>query len=477
MLLSAANSLPGQPARGALQVRQIDSWVRAQHSVGQFDGAILVAVGGKTLYRTAFGEANREWHDSNTVDTRFRIGSITKAFTAILIMQLVERGELRLDAKVADYLPEFAPSFGPQVTVRQLLTHTSGLPDFNSFPDFFRQVQSGSLDEPAILDRIGQYKLLAPPGTKFSYSNDGYVVLGAIMAKVTGKSYEQSVLDRIAKPVRMNATVLSRFDSIIPRRASGYRRIIGGFQNVGPYFPDAAAGLLSTVDDLLRWDEALYGSTLLGQSSKALMWSLSPNGNAYGWLVSRRPAPGTANDSLLLIKGDGAIPGFYALTLRVPERHIFIVALTNYRGPKNYLPDLAQGIIDILLGESPGKPVRSLADILRRDVAQNSVLAVLTKYKTAERAGEKFEVDESHINSVGYLLLQNGRIDDAVSVFRFNVERFPRSANVYDSLGDALAAKGSRAEAIAAYSRALELNPNLKDSEQKLRRLQRPDTK
>ena len=462
----------GQRARSTAQQNEIDRWVRSQHSVGQFDGAIVVAVDGKTIYREAFGEANREWHVRNSPDTRFRIGSITKAFTAIVILQLAEQGRLRLDAKVTEYLPDFAPQFGAQITVRQLLTHTSGLPDFNSFSDFFRQVQAGLLDEGGILQRIGQYKLIAPPGTKFSYSNDGYVVLGAIIAKVTGKSYDQNVRERISGPARMNATFLSSFDSIVPRRASGYRRIIGGFENVVPYYPDAAAGLLSTVDDLLNWDEALYGPAILGESSKALMWSVSPYGNAYGWLVSRKLAPGSTADSLLVIKGDGAVPGFYALTLRLPQRHIFIAALTNYRGPKNYLPELGQGIINILYGVNAGKPIRSLADMIRRDVTRKSAIAILEEYKAGQRAGEKFEVDESHINSVGYLLMRSRRIDDAVAVFRFNVEQFPRSANVHDSLGDALAAKGSRAEAIHNYLRALELNPTLTATADKVRRLQ-----
>jgi CubicO group peptidase (beta-lactamase class C family) len=432
---------------------------------------VLVAVNGRTIYRSAFGEANREWHAKNTPEVRFRIGSITKAFTANLVLQLVERGALRLDAHVSDYLPTFAPALGRQITVRQLLTHTSGLPDFNSFPDFFNQVQGGLLNDEQILTRIGGYELLSPPGTKFAYSNDGYVILGAIIAAVTSTSYEDALDENILKRAGLKATTLNHPDRVTPMRAAGYRRILGGFENVVPYVADAAGGLLSTVDDLLRWDEALYGNTLLSDTSKNLMWSISPNGNAYGWLVSRQPVPRSERDSMVVIKGDGAVPGFYALTLRVPRNHVFIAALTNNRGPKNYLPDMGKGILDILYGLPATAPRRSLADWLRREIPTLGAAKTISAYRAAQAKGESFEVDENHINSVGYLALQSGRISDALTVFELNASLFPESANVHDSLGDALARAGRRSEAIVRYKRALELNPRSSETAKKLQRL------
>jgi CubicO group peptidase (beta-lactamase class C family) len=466
-----AGVLAAQNGRAADQRRQIDHWVSLYHNLGQFDGAVLVAVNGRVVYTGAYGEANREWHNLHTPDVRFRIGSITKAFTGTLALRLAEKGTLRLDAKVADYLPKFRRSLGEQITLRQLLTHTSGLPDFNSFPDFFNQVQAGLLTEDQVLERIGQYELLSPPGTKFSYSNDAYVLLGAVIAAATGKSYEAALDEYILRPAGLASTMLNHSDRIIARRANGYRRILGGFENVIPYAADAAAGLISTVGDLFRWDEALYGTSLVSESSKTLMWSISPHGNAYGWLVSRRAAPATTTDSILVVKGDGAIPGFYALTLRVPSRHIFIAALTNNRGPKNYLPDMGNGILGILYGVSPGSPIRSLADVLRRDIPAVGAPKLLENYRAAVARGEIYEVEESHINSVGYLAMRSGRLRDALTVFQFNAERFPNSWNVYDSWGDALLEAGQREEAIAKYRKALELAPNNSAIVEKLRKL------
>lgn len=223
---------------------------------------------------------------------------------------------------------------GKQITIRQLLTHTSGLPDINSFPDFFAQVQAGLLTDEQILDRVSRYTLLSAPGARFSYSNDGYVLLGAIIAATAGSSYEDAMRARILEPASMSSTMLNHQNQVVPTRASGYRRTLGGFENVIPYVADAAAGLLSTVDDMLRWDEALNGTSIASPASKELMWRISPNGNAYGWLVSQRPAPGAPGDSIRVIKGDGAIPGFYALTLRVPSRHVVTAwgTLSTLRG-------------------------------------------------------------------------------------------------------------------------------------------------
>lgn len=183
--------------------KEIDRLITRYYDAGQFNGAALIVERGKVIYKKAFGYSNFEWKIPNTPDTKFRIGSITKSFTAILVLQLAEQGKLKLDDKIADYLSDFSPKICDKITVRQLLTYTSGLPDYNDVQDFFRAVQSGLLTDTDILKRISEYELLFEPGTKFKYSNDGYRVLGAIIEKVTGKSYEQVLQENILVPLNM----------------------------------------------------------------------------------------------------------------------------------------------------------------------------------------------------------------------------------------------------------------------------------
>jgi len=194
LLLVAVASGIVAPRYGVAQTKaqKVNRLLNLYSSAGQFNGAALVSENGKIVFRGSFGKGNLEWGVPNTPDTKFRIGSITKSFTAILALQLVEQGKLKLDGKITHYLPDFSRKNGDRITINQLLTHTSGLPDYNNVPEFFRLVQSGLLSDADILKRISEYDLLFEPGTKFNYSNDGYRVLGAIIERVTGSRTDRS---------------------------------------------------------------------------------------------------------------------------------------------------------------------------------------------------------------------------------------------------------------------------------------------
>ena len=284
----ALNSITSE-ASGQSKSRKLNSLITQYHHTGQFNGVALVVERGRVIHKKAFGYANFEWKIPNTPDTKFRIGSITKSFTAILTLQLVERGKIKLDDRITDYLPGFSPKTGDRITVRQLLTHTSGLPDYNNVPEFFRAVHSGLLSNAEILKRISEYDLLFEPGTKFNYSNDGYRVLGAIIERVAGKSYEQVLRENILSPLNMrNSGYISRA-ALLEGRALGYRKRLSGLENAQFYEASPASGMYSTAGDLFLWQQALSSDRLLSQKYKDLMWSIAASGNAYGWLVSEKP--------------------------------------------------------------------------------------------------------------------------------------------------------------------------------------------
>ena len=203
---------------------KIDELMAQYHKNNQFMGTVLVAESGKVIYKKGFGYANVEWEIPNTTDTRFRIGSITKQFTAMLILQLVEQGKVKLDGKVTDYLPDYRKETGDRVTVHHLLNHTSGIPSYTGMPTFFKDVSRNPYGVEEFVKKYASGDLEFEPGSKFVYNNSGYFLLGAIIEKVTGKPYDQVLKENILDPLGMKDTGYDRHDTIIKKRASGYQR-------------------------------------------------------------------------------------------------------------------------------------------------------------------------------------------------------------------------------------------------------------
>src|ERR1051325_10460922 len=267
---------------------KIQEVLELAHKYQLFNGTALVAENGRVVYKGGFGMANMEWGIPNTPDTKFRLGSITKQFTATLIMQLVEQGKIKLDGKLSDYLPDYRKDIGEKVTIHNLLTHTSGIPSYTDQPGFFENVSRNPYKVADFVKKYASGDLEFEPGSKFSYSNSGYFLLGAIIERVTGKTYEQALKDNILDPAGMKNTGYDHHNTLIPKRASGYIKTSDSFANA-PYLdmsiPYAPGSLSSTVKDLYLWDQALYTDKLLSAQSKALMYTPFLEGYAYGWSI------------------------------------------------------------------------------------------------------------------------------------------------------------------------------------------------
>lgn len=311
---------------------QIDEVMRSHAAAEDFSGSVLVARDGRILYQQAFGYANLEWKIPNDLQTKFEIGSMTKQFTALLVLQLVNDGRINLDGHLSDYLPYYRKDTGNRVTVRQLLSHTSGIPNFISMPGF--------LDGPAsrttysVKDFAQRYcsgDLEFDPGTKFNYSNSGYFLLGAVLEQVSGSSYEQLLKDRIFTPLGMNDSGYARSDTIIPHRASGYERSSNGLQNARFYdmsIPFAAGAMYSTVGDLFLWDQALYSERLLPANLRELLFKPNLENYGFGWGILI-PTLGSPNAGETVLMHGGAIFGFQSVIERIPKHNELIVLLDN----------------------------------------------------------------------------------------------------------------------------------------------------
>lgn len=330
ILFAASNFNELQSFSKDIQADKIDQYVQACVNLNKFNGAILIAKGDEILLSKGYGFANFEHGVPNTPQTKFRLGSVSKQFTALAIMQLQERGLLSVQDPLCNYLPDF-PN-GEKITIHHLLTHMSGLHPESEVPK----------REPTTLEKIIESFKNKPlnfePGSQFHYGNSGYYILSYLIEKISGLSYEQFLQENIFKPIGMNNSGYDHNDKILQHRATGYALDINGELVHAKYTdmsnPSGAAGLYSTIEDMFTWNRALYNSTLINKDS--LQDMITPyatvqcdhiRGYGYGLVIESEPQLGNR----MLIRHDGAINGFRCLNAYFPEENIIVIILSNFQ--------------------------------------------------------------------------------------------------------------------------------------------------
>jgi len=439
------------------QEAAIDALLSKYNDYDQFNGSVLVAEEGKILFEKGYGYANREWQIPNAPDVKFRLGSITKQFTSMLVMQQVQKGAISLDAPLSRYLSSYPRPRGDSVTIRQLLSHTAGIPNYTEFLDIRRDRNAYTLEQ--LIATFSGKPLDFKPGTAWKYSNSGYVLLGAVLEKVTGMPYERLLRTNILDPLGMNNTGYDHNEEILPKRAAGYawtgRMVNAAFLDMS--VPFSAGALYSTAEDLLLWDRALYTDRLLSDSLKKIYFTPVRNGYAFGWGVGKEPL-GSSTDSALFVFHGGGINGFNTMIVRIPDRRLLIVLLNNTESAP--LIEIARSVAAILYDRPYAAPTRSIAREIGRTIADEGISKGLDRYGEMIRKPGEFSINENEMNLLGYELLREGKTKEAIEVFRLNTEAFPKSWNVYDSLGEAYMDDGQTAQAIANYEKSIALNPS-----------------
>lgn len=300
--------------------------VQASVDQGDFTGSVLVARDGEVLLDQGYGLANREWNIPNAGDTKFRLGSVTKQFTAVAIMQLSERGLVDLDAPVKTYLPD-APAVWDSITVHQLLTHTSGIANFTDDPDFLKwSILPTTTAE--LITRFSDKPLRFVPGEKFEYSNSGYILLTAVIEAVTGQTYPDYVTKALFQPLGLTDTGYDTHAAILPRRASGYTPSPNGVVNADyadMTVPQGAGALYSTTRDLLKWEQALFGGQVLTPESLARLTTRYRDNYALGLSVE-------TTDGHRIISHGGGIQGFNTFLGYDADDRMTVVVLSNLNG-------------------------------------------------------------------------------------------------------------------------------------------------
>ena len=291
--------------------------------------SVIVTQNNETVFRKSYGLANLEWELPLQPDHIFRLGSITKQFTAVAILKLFERGQLDLQEDIKTFLPNY-PTHGYHISVEHLLTHTSGIKSYTNLPEWLALFRTDFKVE-EMIEKFCYHPMEFSPGSKFNYNNSSYFLLGAIIEKVSGQTYAQYIEENIFKPLGMKNSCYDMTDRIIPRRVAGYKLTPDGFRNadyLSMSQPYAAGSLASNVDDLAIWDAALYTEKLLKQETLQMAWkpyTLSSGETTrygYGWAIA--DFEGTR-----VIKHSGGIHGFINDAIRLPDEKIYAAVLSN----------------------------------------------------------------------------------------------------------------------------------------------------
>lgn len=341
-----------EPARSQPQLAindQIDRMAISYADQNFFSGSLLVADDGE-VFKKGYGIANQAWEIPNTPQTRFQIASLTKPFTSLLILQMAEDGILSIDDPLFIHLPDFPADYGADITINHLLTHTSGIPNFTDFEDWPDSTSRIETRATEFVKQIAKKELEFDPGTRFSYSNSNYYLLGVIIEKITAKSYGRVLQEQILEPGRLNNSGY-RFDRmVVEKMASGYERLTNGIYEKAPFQSPStaysASGMYSTVEDLYRWDQLLYTDRLLSERYREEMFTPRRNNYGYGWVIGEIypdeagqffKSPFNygfvnrmgADNRYRTIWNWGSNPGFNSLLVRIPEERWTIIILEN----------------------------------------------------------------------------------------------------------------------------------------------------
>ena len=361
--------LNAQPVKTTTE--KADEYLLSAHQVYQFNGVALIAHKGNVLLHKAYGVRNAVTKAPNDTTTRFPILSITKSFTAALILKLQEQGKLSVQDKLSHYFPQF-PN-GDKISLHHLLTHASGL--FN-YTELIDEGDSAIVCHPVprqrLLDIISNKPLAFEPGKQFSYNNSGYFLLGLVIEKVTGKPYEQVMREMIFQPLGMSHSGFDFINLPAQSRAFGYDTLTADYYSPYPH-PDstvlfAAGGIYSTTSDMLRWGQAVAEKRLLSAKSWEQAFTPRLDGYGYGWMIE-------TFGGKRCLRHSGGYPGFKAEFVYYPNEELTLILLNNFGTYADSLYPIVMGLSAIVFDKpydlwAPRQEVAIAANILRQYVGR-----------------------------------------------------------------------------------------------------------
>lgn len=481
------------------KIENVDAVLGKLYADEVFSGNVLISEKGKIIYEKAFGFANYENKIPMTGKTIFPIGSVSKTLTAVAVLKLKEQGKLRLDDSITKYLPDLPY---PNITVRNLLSHTSGLPEYQS-EAIIKEIGDKGVTNSDLEKVFARLKLPADfaPGSRWEYSNTNFIFLALIIEKASGKSYPQYLLENIFKPAQMkNTSVLkknipARFKNLV---ADGYRGTsfvqvrdanINSLRGATDYYATVsnlygAGGIYSTARDLFRFHKALQKNGILKKQTLAEIYSAtnltnskdytaSKNTNyeskyGLGWFVVKDETSGK------IVYHPGGVVGYISYFLRNLTKNQCVIVLANNENLKHYTPTALLRILD----NQPYKlDKKSLAAALGKEYNKSDFETTKKLFDELKNNAD-YVWREGEMNDLGYqLLVEKNDAKAAIEILKLNSEKFPESFNVWDSLGEIYDKAGNREEAIKNYEKSLEINPDNTEGRRALERIRQETTK
>ncbi|MRG48281.1 serine hydrolase [Chitinophaga sp. SYP-B3965] len=478
-LLSLHVVLIFNPLKAQEIKQRLDSFLAIAANNDYFNGCVMVSEKGKNIYSYAAGYADEEKKTPNSINTCFNLASVSKPFTALAVLQLVQHRKCKLSDPVMKYFPDFPY---PAITVRHLLSHTGGLPQLERFMD---DVIEANKDKIFTNEELYGYllaqkgKMKFPAGEKWDYSNMGYLILALLVEKISGQSFEKYMEQKIFRPAGMNSSFIrsagspepdcairyiipSMYDSVYLSIPSLYNTKIYTHKNLGN--TRGPGNMFSTLEDLMRFDNALYSgklldTTLLRESQTPVTLNNGKQHNyGFGWNIVYNQFGDT------LVYHDGHVVGIVAMMLKNKTKDQTIFFYDNHSSEAffqkiNTISHFLNG-----RGAKPLRLTKSLVKAYARALVEKGPDYAAVVFNTLKSDTANYYLDELEMNNLGYNLVNNaefeGHMQFACEVLKLNTILFPKSANTYDSYAMALSSAGKKQEAIIMYQKALLLNPN-----------------
>jgi len=461
----------------------IDNFLLQCYKNKQFNGNVLVAQKGEIIYHKSYGVSNINPVDSLSLNSQFRLASVSKQFTAMGIMILEEQGKLNYDDKMVKYLPELPYR---DITIRHLLNHTSGIPKYEKLCADHWDLEHEFKDKKYVTndDVISMlvehhpepmFKIL----DRYSYSNTGYVLLASIVAKVSKMPFERFMKENIFDPLEMNSTLVYSAvrDDEMKNRVYGFRFALNGtdYTSNDFHFMSGLAGdgaMYSTTEDLLKWDRALYTEKLVSKATLEQAFSAITLNNGkiseygFGWGIKKTP-----NGKKAVSHGGGWIAARTWIYREIEDDNTIII-LTNHTS--NHIRDI-QYYLTQILHEKPYENLKvNISQVVGKILATKDIKTAIDEYKNLKSSKpDEYKIDKWELNTLGYELMNLKMYDDAIAIFNLNLEEYPDFFRGYNSLGELYTQKGDRAMAIKSYEKTLEIDSDNWWAKDKLKQLKK----
>ena len=421
--------------------KQIDSLIKWSNKIGIFNGNVLVSKNDKIIYNESIGYTDASKTTLLNTGYKFHIGSITKEFSAVALVKLQEQGKLKLDDKVSKFIPEL-PHWSHDITIKNLLQYTSGLPNVN-----WKTIKN----DQDLFNGLKQIKNLDfKPGTDYDYNMNNVFLRQFIIERITGISFKSYAEEFLFKPCKMNSSVMSPY--------SNEENFTTGFNNDfinDPKELPLTGGTYLTTVDLLKWEKCFYTNRLITKKS---LYQIGQNFD----ITDAQSGLGQArfkDTNLEFNLHDGRAGHFEAILLSDRKEKIIIILLSNNHNGK--VTEIAQTIRAILINESYNLPKKSFFINYEKQLSSLSITEIINLYKsTKSDENNLYDLDKADaLNDIGQYLVDHNRFEESIKIFNINMGQFPSSSIVYSGLGDAYFGQGNLDLALLNYKKSLSLDP------------------